>query len=70
MESDEMQVKQMLERTKRVFDKHGGKVSIKNYKKVLAAISIVPEDEYVLGEYFNAVDLDGDGYVSYDDFKQ
>ena len=70
MESDEMQVKQMLERTKRVFDKHGGRVSISNYKKVLAAIAIVPEDDYVLGEYFNAVDLDGDGYVSYDDFKQ
>ena len=70
MESDEMQVEQMLKRTKKVFDKYKGNVAIKEYKKVLAAINIVPEDKETLEAYFDAVDLDGDGIISYDDFKE
>lgn len=69
MDSDEMQVQQMLDQTKKVFSKYGGRVTVKKYKKVLAAINIVPDDKEMLQEYFDAVDHDGDGYISYDDFK-
>lgn len=65
-----MQVQQMLDQTKKVFTKFGGRVDVKKYKKVLSAINIVPEDDYMLMEYFNAVDLDGDGYISFEDFKE
>ena len=65
-----MQVKEMLDRTKKVFNKYGGRVTLKKYKKVLAAINVVPEDNYMLQDYFDAVDQDGDGYISYNDFKE
>lgn len=70
MESDEMQLQELLSRSKKVFDKHNGRVTVGKFKKVLAVINVTPEDKHQLQEFFDAVDQDGDGYISYEDFKQ
>ncbi|CAI2364305.1 unnamed protein product [Moneuplotes crassus] len=69
MASDEIDVKDLLKASSKVFKKYNGRVSMKRYKKVLESIGVIPEDEYQLQEYFQSVDQDGDGYVTYEDFE-
>ena len=69
MESEQVEVKDLLLKAKSVFDKYKNKVSMKNYRKVLQAISVIPEDDVELEQYFRVVDTNEDGYVSYQDFE-
>ena len=70
MESGELGLEQMWKSTNKVFKKYGNRLSMKKYKKVLEAINIVPEDDFTLYQYFESVDQDGDGYITFEDFEE
>lgn len=70
MESSHVEVKELLQSAQSIFKKFKDKVNMKNYRKVLSAISVEPEDDLELEQYFRVVDTDEDGYVSYADFEE
>jgi hypothetical protein len=68
-ESGEVEIKVLLQNAKKVFKKFNDQVDINAYADVLASISVFPENESELEEYFRVVDTDGNGFVSYQDFE-
>lgn len=69
MESDEMGIQELLAATGRVFTQCGDRVTITKYKKVLEAIGVYPENRDQLQDFFDSVDQDGDGYITFEDFQ-